>query len=482
MRSALLLRLAIVVVAASAVASLAYAMLALGVRPLDGVEGEVLFEADRLRAGLPLYTDPVAGVLDYGPVPSRFYVLYPPVWAWIVSLAPQRTAMLFARIVASAAWFGLLTAIVHRAPRAQRPAAAVAAAFTAGVYTLTLYGAAARPDALAVAFAGVALLRAAERGELDKTAGTLFALAVWTKPNVLGLAAGAFAVQALVSWRVAARAAVPGLLVSGAFAVVLQIASGGAWTDHLLRATGQSGSFALWAEQVPSRAQFLGAPIAAALVVAWRGRRASPAARLVGGALAASLVWTLVSLAKIGSATNYWMEPMVAVTVIAAFVPHHLPQTGRLGWAVAAGALLQSLWTGVATLRSVPEAVASARAHAAFVQKVRRTCVRGPDEVILADEPGLELMLDGRVVATPFQLTHLVRGGKFPLEPWVSDVLRPEARCLVMEDDLLERPAAQVSVAHDRFGPELRAILRARFLPDARVPEAAGWRLYSASR
>ena len=68
MRPSLILRLAVLVVAAAALASLAYSVMTLGVRPLDGVEGEVLFEGQRLREGLPIYTDPIAGVTDYGPV------------------------------------------------------------------------------------------------------------------------------------------------------------------------------------------------------------------------------------------------------------------------------------------------------------------------------------------------------------------------------------------------------------------------------
>ena len=46
---------------------------------------------------------------------------------------------------------------------------------------------------------------------------------------------------------------------------------------------------------------------------------------------------------------------------------------------------------------------------------------------------------------------------------WLADLRRPEVKCVYMQDDLLERPLDQVSVAHDRFGPELRRALRDRF-------------------
>jgi hypothetical protein len=111
------------------------------------------------------------------------------------------------------------------------------------------------------------------------------------------------------------------------------------------------------------------------------------------------------------------------------------------------------------------------------VRNARALCTAGADEIVMADEPGLELMLNGRIVTTPFQMTHLARRGKYPLGPWIYDTERPEVRCLLMEDDLLERPLPTISVEHDRFGPELRGALRARFAP---VAERDGWRLYRA--
>src|SRR5262249_56178198 len=101
-----------------------------------------------------------------------------------------------------------------------------------------------------------------------------------------------------------------GLVVSGLIATILQATSGGAWLDHLVRATGQPMSLRLWAEQVPSRLQFLGAPLALAACAAHR-ERADAGMRIAFFALVASFLWTLVSLAKIGSATNYCIQPVV---------------------------------------------------------------------------------------------------------------------------------------------------------------------------
>jgi hypothetical protein len=167
---------------------------------------------------------------------------------------------------------------------------------------------------------------------------------------------------------------------------------------------------------------------------------------------------------------------VAALVAVARFgVP--LPREGAVGWAVAGGSLLQALWTGIATVRSSLEALPEVRARAAFVARARATCGAGVDELVAADEPGLEQMLDGRVLTTPFQMTHLARRGRYPLGPWLLDLAAPEVRCLLMQDGLLERPLSEVSVEHDRFGPELRAALRDRF---GFVEEQAGLRLYRA--
>src|SRR5579872_1361480 len=117
---------------AALLAAVAYSIAALPVRPLDGVEGEVLYEAARLRAGLPLYTDPIAGAFDHGPVPARFFVLYPPLWSFLLSLVPGAARVLAGRIAACAAWFGTLAYLAWRAPAPHRRVACVAAAFAGG--------------------------------------------------------------------------------------------------------------------------------------------------------------------------------------------------------------------------------------------------------------------------------------------------------------------------------------------------------------
>lgn len=445
---------------AATLATLAWVVLTMATRPLDGVEGDVLFEASRLRAGLPLYVDPASGARDYGPVPARYFVLYPPLWPALLALLPPSFAL--ARAVATASWLGLLAWIVARAPRVRRTAAATAALLASGSFVLALYGASARPDALAVLASGIAVERAARRGSVDALAGALFAVAAFVKPNVLGAAPGALVVALMLS----RRAALPGVLgAAGAAAVLgagLSALAGEAWLGHLLASTVQPPSLARWFEQMASRAPFFAAPIALALACGWRARR-DPGVAIATGALLTSSAWAVLSFAKIGSASNYMMEPMACVVVV--FARASLPvMGGRAQTALALGILAQSAHNGVASVRSALEEVTLARERQRAVAEARALCGSGARDVVIADEPGLELMLDGRIVQTPFQSTHLARAGRFPIAAWIEDVSRPEVTCLLMQDDLLQRPLEDVRVEHDRFGPELRRVLSGRFV------------------
>jgi len=470
------------VVLAALVATCAWAVVTLRVRPLDGVEGEVLFEADRLRARLPLYTSPVIGAYDYGPVPARYLVLYPPLWPRLLALVPRAHAAVVARAVSGAAFLALLVAIVARAPKRRREGVLLVAAFVLGTWVLAFYAASGRPDALAVVLAGLAVERSARRASsrasaadpvvrLDFAVGVLFALAAWVKPNVLGMLPGAFLGALVASTargarlgagvRALAPAALGVLVTLAVVAGALGLASGRAWIVHLLASTGQPPSLALWKEQLASRAPFFAFPLLAALALGLRPPR-DPGATIATFALASSLAWCVLCLAKIGSASNYFLEPCVAAVVVLARadLPRASPGA-KLAFFTAA--FVQAAWTGVASVKSSVEHVREAATRAAVLRDVRATCGAREADVVIADEPGLELMMNGRIVATPFQATHLARRGRTNVGGWLDDVARAEVKCLVMQSDLLERPLSDVSVDHDAFGPELRRALRAKF-------------------
>ncbi len=468
---------------AAAVASVALAVTVWGVgvnlhaRPLDGVEGDLLFEASRIRAGFALYTDPSRGVADYGPIPARYYVLYPPLWAGFLSLWPSTWAATIGRLASSASWWGLLGWLAATARRPCRFAAAVAAAFVGGTYALAEFGGSARPDAIALALAGVALTRTLRRGELDVLAGALFALAVWTKPNVVGMGAGAFAACAFLAPRSCLRGAAGAGGVSLLVVAVLQSVSSGTWMTHLLAGTAQPLYLRLLVHHLEARAQFFLPFVGLALFVAGSRSPGPPcrAAPLALAALAVSFAWSLFTFTKIGSAANYWMEPCLAAVIVFAHV--EVPRlTARAQLALAIAVPFQALWTGVGSVRATLESVDANRRHSLLLDRARTFCGAGPETLVVADEPGVEMQLDGRIVAHAFTLTHRFLRGRLDIEPWLHDLERPEIACVVTAHDRIERPPSEVDVDYDYFAPEVRAVLFARFAP--RVV-SAGWTVYA---
>jgi hypothetical protein len=459
----------------AAIASLVFALGLLRSRPLLYGEAEVLFEASRLRSGLALYTDPIAGAFDYGPMPARWYVVYPPIWSYVLSFVPVAVAPIVARAAATLAWLGTLAWLAYAADARCRRVAIAAATYVAGVFVVASFATSGRPDSIAVAVSAIALVRSVRRGEVDAVAGALFALAAWIKPNELGLGGGAvlasvlgpvvFGAGTLIAaprraWRPLAGA----LVLSAALALVLHVASRGAWIEHLVRSLGQPLSLDFWWRQMWPRALFA-APIAFVSWLAWSGRR-ERGGGIALGAFAASLAWTIASLAKFGSASNYWMEPAVGAVVVAAFVP--VPDLGRRARALLAPvAVASAVWSCVATLGSVAEAFDVLPKRAALVDEARARCSAGPSHVVLSDTPGVEYAANGRIVSPAFQMAFLAASGKFPVALWVHDVERPEAACLVVEGTIARGAGA--------FVAEVRAALVKR---SVLVRQAAGWSFY----
>jgi len=442
-----------IVVGVSLCATLAWALMTMGPRPLDGVEGDVLFEADRIHAGYALWIDPSLGAHEYGEPPARYLVLYPPLWSAVLSFF--RSAVV-ARLISFVAWLFVLAWPVIKAAPERRNVASAVALLAMSIWVLMLYGASGRPDSIAVLFAGIALERSARKGDVDWIAGALFALAAWTKPNVIGAAPGAMIAAFIATRRL--RGIGGALAASAVIAGILTIASHGKWVEHLLLSTGQSPSAELFVDQLVNRAPFFVLPIGLALFSGWKR------APIAFAALATSTAWSLLCLAKIGSATNYFMEPMVCAVVVFARADLRVARGPLLGVLC----IVQSLWTGIASVKASVREITFAFERRMLLGVVRASC-KGP---VLADEPGLELQLNGRIIQTPFQSTHR---SAFSRDQWVADV--NESECLVMQDDLLERPLDEVSVPHDRFDPVLRRALRERFRLDV---VRTGWHVYRA--
>lgn len=383
-------------------------------------EAEVIYEAARMRARQPLFIDPVAGTSDVPP--SHYFVTYPPLWSWAISLVPSGAALLVSRALCTLAWFGTLAAIAWRSRRLE---VAGAAAFVGGIWVLANFAMLGRPDSIAFAVAAVALWRATDgRARLDPLTIALFVLVPWIKPTMIGLPVGALlASRDRRAWAIAAGLAAASAALAGEQLFV-----------HVARSNAQPLSLAAWLDQVPSRLPFFAPLFGWAAWLGWRAPAGTfPARGVALGAFAGSLSWTLLALAKTGSSSNYWMEPCLAALVLLARAPRGRYTDVR----VAAAALVTVLYADVASVRGALEHRASFRRDAEVVESFRAECIHAAGDVVAADEAGIELVLDGRILMPAYQMTYLAQRGAIP-ESLFVDELRT-ARCYVEHTGQLGR-------------------------------------------
>lgn len=377
----------------SLLATLWFVVGTIGVRIPYWGEAEVIFEAARIRAHQPLYIDSIVGTEDVPP--SHFFLTYPPLFTLVVSWFPAAQALVVARVVCTLAWFGTLGGIAWRSKRIEVWGAAT---FVAGIWVLANFAMLGRPDSVAGAVAAVALWRATDgRARLDPLTIALFILVPWIKPTMMGLSVGAL---------LASRDRRTFLIAAGVAFVSAVIAGKRLFVD-MVQSNAQPFSVAAWLEQVPARLPFFATFFAWA---AWHGRKE----RIAFGAFAGAFAWTMFALAKTGSSSNYWMEPCIAALILLARAPRANYDDRR----VAAAALVTVLYVGVASVRGALEHRTTYRRDAEVVDSFRAEC-----SLVAADEAGIELLLNGRILMPAYQMTYLVKKGVVP-ESLFHDELR----------------------------------------------------------
>jgi hypothetical protein len=383
----------------------------IGVRIPYWGEAEVIYEAARIRAHQPLFIDPIVGTTDVPP--SHYFVTYPPLYTWVVSFLPEGKALVGSRVLCTLAWFGSLGAVAWRSRRIE---VAGAATFVAGIWVLANFAMLGRPDSIAGAVAVLALWRATDgRARLDPLTVALFVLVPWIKPTMIGLPVGALlASKDRRAWAMALG-----------FAVVSAAMAGKALFVHVVQSNAQPFALSAWLEQVPARLPFFAPLFAWAFVL---GKKE----RIALGAFLGAFAWTLVALAKTGSSSNYWMEPCLAAVVLLA----RAPRANYGDYRVAGVALVSVLYADVASVRGAIEHRASFRNDAEVVSSMRAECMRSPEDVVAADEAGIELVLDGRILMPAYQMTYLAAKGAIP-ESLFRDELGV-ARCYVEHTGQLE--------------------------------------------
>jgi hypothetical protein len=426
-------------------------------RPFGRVEAELVFQASRLQRGLPLYVDPAQGAWEYGAPPSRYYVLYTPLWPWLLAkLSPASLLGMRAvgRAINGVLFVGTLGVVVRASRPENRVTVLTGALLALGLAMLAREAGTADADMTAVALSTLGLLRINRRGGLDPLSAALFAAA-----------------PLVTHWRSGGRRLlVPlavGGLVAGTLAGVFHVWSHGSWLEHIVRATGQTLSFDRWLEELGGRFMFLGLPHVVVGLFAVR-RRAPLVATLP---LATSIAWSVFSMAKHGSGTQYWLEPTMAALVALGTCGPAVVATRWSPWLAWAG-VAHAVAVGGASLPELVRATREEQRWNGVVERLRAHCTLRPGEVIVSSDSTLELELDGRVIVPSWQTSYLVRNGKFPLEEWRRDLARPDgARWFVHSEDYLEPPPARIEGKTEvsAYRKELRQIMETTFVYDGEI-------------
>lgn len=439
------------IIVAALVCALGFVLGTIRVRLPYWGEAEVVFEASRVRHGFPLFVDPAStGAVEYGPPPSRYYVTYPPLLSYVLSLVPDASALVAGRVAATIAWFGTLGWIALTAPRAQRVTAGLAAAFVGGVWVLVNFAMTARPDSFACACAGVALARTTRAKRVDVISAMLFALAPWLKPTLLGLPAGALAGDAAARRRLdmVGVAAATALLVG----LVLDRMSHGALVEHVVRSNAQPLSLDVWTERITHHLPFFLPLFAVALSRGARSFRQDRGVLIAQCSMVGGLVWTILAVAKTGSSANYWMEPCVAAVVLVAHAPG--ASFGHPRVLHAALTLASVIYTDVAAISSSIRRISTERRDAEFVEAAKSSCSVAPGDVTASNEQGIELAANGRILTTAYQMSWLVRRGRFPLTTYITDLTAPSVRCLILRTSSPFVVPEIARAAEEHFAPK----------------------------
>jgi hypothetical protein len=422
---------------------------------LNFVEGFNAADAARLASGNGLYGNP-----EEQPWVATVYTpLYFAATAAVT--ATGLDALLGGRLVAAVSALAICLVVVFAGWNRSRAVALVAGLGFLSSPEVREWLSIARPDFAAVALSCLGVVVAervpGRRGAL--AAAALVAMAVLTKQTqvaaLLAVAAVAFVRDPRRGWRVGAFAV--GLVVAGA--VALQVSSGGHFLWHAV--TANANPFSL--DRAASLARRFAGPhlpeivAVAALLAAGAARR-----RLTLPWLYAALsIPITVAVGKVGSDTNYFLEPLAATALLVAL---ELPsgssvlagRWGRMEWT-----LVVILATAVAAIRGYDAArtrppndrtVAAYLAAAEHLKTVRGT--------IVSDDATL-LRLAGRpVVFQPFVMTQAAEAGHWDEGPFLAALADGSVTMVIAQRETPELYAS-------RYTPEMRRIIDERFRPVA---------------
>lgn len=433
-------------------------------------EAELMYEASRVARGLPLYTDPLRGVLDDGPLPIRHYVLYGPIAPWLFSFASDAHRLIVMRYVSVVAWFIGVPLVAVRAEAKARTNALLVAVAYAGLFLIARDVVFFTLTPLPVLAATFGLARVVRKGQLDPIASALFALAWALKPLVMGIAFGV-GVFTLLD-RASIKEKVTSLMILAAFVAAAALGmmawTSGGWLVHLRASTDNGMLPQRWLHYTYEYFPVLGLPHLLVTAFLFRGKESR--SKAAAWALLASTLWAIFAMGKRGANAGYFMEPCAALVVALAY---GMPEAKSQALAkVGTAAVLLAPVLGLAQSASmlIDYAKKDPAGDWATLKHVHDACESAaPRTTIRAGLPSTELPLSGRITLSPWQQVLLVNAGHFPLQTMIDDLDRPELGCLVhtrsLEGPVPEEigPRGELTAFDVLFDVKLREPIRARF-------------------
>jgi hypothetical protein len=463
----------VALVAAAACLAIAAWFLAtsIGSRRWGPVEAEMVFEALRVRKGLPLYFDPAVGASEYGSPPTRYFVLYTPLWPHILAyLGPASLEGLRAggRLVNSVAWVAFFGWLARTTPAGRRGPTLVACALTCGGFFLAREASLAGPDTIACVLAGIGMVRAARKGHMDALSAVLLATGPFIKPSAIGCALGVALAHLLVKRWAAWRSLGIMALVGGAWFAICWGLSHGMWPMHMFRATGQTLSLDRLGQELMARGLFLGLPHLVCIFFAFRGN----ANTVLRTTLVTTLAYSTLLLAKHGSGSHYFIEPSLAcVTAVSMVSCVACPWQRLFRWTATA---VLTCVTAAATMVGFLGERQGSRGRDDVLAALREACPLAPGQVAVSSDLTLELDLNGRVIIPVWQTTYLARRGIFSVDMWQKDLSNPSVRCVIHGPEIMDPVPEEITGAIEvsALRKELRPALDREFSYDKNV---MGW-------
>jgi hypothetical protein len=368
------------------------------------VEAFCLHNARRIQEGLPLYVDPTVGANEYGEPPSRWFVGYAAPFAALLSLFPLEP--MWGRSVCGVAFMATLLACARKDGQWSISSLACAGMVLVS-FRVSQFAFSARPDSIALAFAGIAYARTLRLDRVDRFCAVGFGIAMLIKPNVLSLGASAMLWDIVRHRRISHT--VPMLVTLLCGASVLHFVSGGMWLAHMKGGVGPSFSPELIVHNVLGSGPFVLFPALIALSTT------SPRARI---GVCVTVLFASLQFAKIGGAPNYWLEPCVACVAALSYTtrPMRMLETSLVYVHIAWNApILWHTWVEEWSNRGV---------NNANLAGVRSLCGEG---FIFSSDLGTEWALNRRIHVIPLEL-YLQRTPELEAR-WTEDFMK--ARCFV---------------------------------------------------